>query len=93
MAAYLRASRDLMENFNDPMNLAIIEKYTGVPAQLIAASVHPVYSMDGTINLESLSELQTFFRGRDLLDYDTDLDPATMVNTTYVDEALALIGD
>ncbi|HYI24478.1 MAG TPA: ABC transporter substrate-binding protein [Thermomicrobiales bacterium] len=91
VAAYLRASRDLMENFNDPMNLAIIEKYTSVPAQLIAASVHPVYNTDGTISIESLNELQAFFRGRDLLDYDTDLDPATMVNTTYVDGALELI--
>ena len=93
VAGYLRAARDLTENFNDPLNLAIIEKYTGVPAQLIAASVKPVYSTDGTISLESMSELQTFFRGRDLLDYDTDLDPATMVNTTYVDQALALIGE
>ncbi len=93
VAAYLRASRDLMENFNDPINLAIIEKYTGVPAQLIAASVHPVFSTDGSISLDSLNELQAFFRGRGLLDYDTDLDPATMVNTTYVDEALTLIGD
>jgi ABC-type nitrate/sulfonate/bicarbonate transport system substrate-binding protein len=93
VAGYLRAARDLTENFNDPLNLAIIEKYTGVPAQLIAASVKPVYNTDGTISLESMSELQTFFRGRDLLDYDTDLDPATMVNTTYVDQALVLIGD
>jgi NitT/TauT family transport system substrate-binding protein len=92
VAAYLRASRDLMENFNDPLHLAIIEKYTGVPAQLIAASVKPVYNTDGTISLGSLAELQTFFRDRDLLDYDTDIDPISMVNTAYVDEALALIG-
>ena len=92
VAGYLQASRDLTENFNDPVNLAIIEKYTGVPAQLIAESVKPVYSTDGTLNLESFTILQTFFRERGLLDYDEDIDPATMVNTDYVDAALELIG-
>jgi NitT/TauT family transport system substrate-binding protein len=93
VAGYLQASRDLTENFNDPLNLAIIEQYTGVPAQLIAESVKPVYSTDGAVNFESLSQLQTFFGERGLLDYDEDLDPTTMVNTTYVDNALELIGE
>ncbi|MBA2775803.1 MAG: ABC transporter substrate-binding protein [Chloroflexia bacterium] len=93
VAAYLRASRDLTENFNDPLNLAIIEQYTGVPAQLIAASVKPVYSTDGSVNLDSLSQLQTFFGERGLLDYDEDIDPATMVNSSYVEAALESIGE
>jgi NitT/TauT family transport system substrate-binding protein len=92
IAGYLRASRDLTENFNDPANLAIIEEYTGVPVDLIAASVKPVYSTDGEINQASLTQLQTFFRERGLLDYDTDLDPATMVNGQYVEDALELVG-
>jgi NitT/TauT family transport system substrate-binding protein len=93
VAGYLQASRDLTENFNDPLNLAIIEQYTGVPAQLIAESVKPVYSTDGAVNFESLGQLQTFFGERGLLDYDEDLDPTTMVNTTYVENALELIGE
>jgi NitT/TauT family transport system substrate-binding protein len=93
VAGYLRAARDLTENFNDPLNLAIIEKYTGVPAQLIAESVKPVYSVDGSINFDSMAELQTFFRERELLDYDEDIDPQSLVNLAYVEAALELIGE
>jgi ABC-type nitrate/sulfonate/bicarbonate transport system substrate-binding protein len=93
VAGYLRASRDLTENFNDPLNLAIIEKYTQVPPQLIAQSVKPVYSTDGTINYDSLDQLQTFFGDRGLLDYDEPLDTASLVNTGYVTAALELIGE
>ena len=87
--AYLRAAADLNANFNDPLNLAIINKYTNVPADLVAASVKPIYSEDGAIDLASLDELQTFFGNRGLLDYDTPIDPATIVDTQYVDEATA----
>ena len=93
VAAYLRASRDLAENFNDPINLAIIEKYTSVPPALIAESVKPVYQVDGQIDLESLGILQDFFRDRDLLEYDENIDPASMVDTQYVDGALERLGD
>jgi NitT/TauT family transport system substrate-binding protein len=92
VTAYLRASRDLTDNFNDPINLAIIEKYTKVPPLLIAESIKPVYDVDGTIDLDSLTTLQDFFRGRGLLDYDEDLDPAAMVDTQFVDGALERLG-
>jgi NitT/TauT family transport system substrate-binding protein len=92
VAGYLRASRDLTTNFNDPLHLAIIQKYTDVPPQLIAESVKPVYSTDGEISLESLSLLQDFFRERGQLDYDENLDPATLVDTQYVDAANTLLG-
>lgn len=87
VAAYLQASRDLNENFNDPVNLAIIEEYTGVPADLVGQSVKPVYQVDGEIDLESLSVLQAFFRDRDQLEYDDDLDPASMVDASFVGRA------
>ncbi|HWV34413.1 MAG TPA: ABC transporter substrate-binding protein [Thermomicrobiales bacterium] len=85
--AYLKAANDLNTNFNDPMNLAIINKYTQVPADLIAESVKPVYSTDGKIDLDSLNELQTFFGDRGLLDYSDPIDPATLVDSQYVDKA------
>ena len=85
--AYLKAANDLNTNFNDPMNLAIINKYTQVPADLIAESVKPVYSTDGKIDLDSLNELQTFFGDRGLLDYSDPIDPATVVDSQYVDKA------
>ena len=91
IAGYFHASQDLTTNFNDPANLAIIEKYTGVPADLIAASVKPVYVPDGTINYGSLDALQGFFRDRGLLDYDDNLDPHGMVNDAYLTAALELL--
>lgn len=92
VTGYLKAARDLTANFNDPLNLAIIEQYTNVPAGLVASSVKPVYATDGTIDLDSLATLQTFFRERGQLDYDEDLDPATLVNDQYVEAALELLG-
>lgn len=93
VTAYLNASRDLNENFNDPVNLAIIEEYTDVPANLVAESIKPVYQGDGVIDLESLAVLQTFFRNRGQLEYDENIDPATMVDTTFVDAATEQLGD
>ncbi len=92
VAGYLKAARDLTQNFNDPLNLAIIQKYTNVPAALVADSVKPVYSTSGEIDLKSLSTLQTFFRNRGQLDYDTDIDPAKLVDTQYVEKAKQKLG-
>ena len=77
------------DGFTDPTNLAIIEQYTGVPADLIAASVPPVYAVDGIINAEGLLKLQSFFRERDFLQYDDDLDPNTFIDQQYVMWAMA----
>ena len=93
VTAYLKASRDLNENFNDPVNLAIIEQYTGVPASLVAQSIKPVYQGDGNIDLESLTVLQEFFRERDLIEYDDTIDPASLVDTTFVEGARERLGD
>ena len=93
VTAYVRASRDLSgAGFKDPVNLAIIEQYTNVPAELVAQTVQPVFAVDGEINVEGLAILQTFFRERDQLEYDEDLDPATLVETRFVEGALAALG-
>ncbi|MDQ3044036.1 MAG: ABC transporter substrate-binding protein [Chloroflexota bacterium] len=93
VTGYLRAARDLSgDGFTDPVNLAIIEQYTGVPAALVAAAVQPVYAVDGEIDTEGLNLLQQFFRERDQLDYSTDLDAADFVDFRFVDAALATLG-
>jgi NitT/TauT family transport system substrate-binding protein len=90
VTGYMRAVQEMADGgFNDATNLAIIEQYTGVPADLISASVKPVYAADGQINLEGLSKLQAFFRQRGQLDYETDIDPASIVDTSYMMAALA----
>ncbi len=90
VTAYMRASQLLANGgLDDPAVQAIIETYTGVPAALVAASVHPVFSADGFIAFEGLGKLQSFFRGRDQLEYDTDLDPFTLADETFVMAAMA----
>jgi NitT/TauT family transport system substrate-binding protein len=93
VTAYLRAARDLTgPGLKDPANLAIVEEYTGVPAALIADAVQPVYAVDGEIDVEGFDKLQAFFRERDQLEYDEDIDPATFVDTRFVEAALAALG-
>jgi NitT/TauT family transport system substrate-binding protein len=90
VTGYMRASKLLAEGgLNDPAVQAIIEKYTGVPAELVAASVPPVFSADGFIAFDGLGKLQSFFRGRDQLEYDTDLDPMSLADETFVMAAMA----
>jgi NitT/TauT family transport system substrate-binding protein len=92
VAGYLKAAREMTAGgFDDPTDLAIIENYTGVPADLVQAAVRPVYPVDGQIDLEGLATLQQFFRDREQLEYDTDLDPASFVDTQFVEAALMLL--
>ena len=46
---------------------------------------------DGEISVESLTTLQTFFRGMGELSYDTDIDPSTMIDSTAVDAGLVIL--
>lgn len=93
VTAYLQATRDLSDGgFADPANLVIVEQYTGVPADLAAAAVPPLYAPNGEIDAAGLAPLQTFFRDRDQLEYDDDLDPAAFIDRRYIDAALALLG-
>lgn len=90
VTGYMRASKLLANGgLDDPTVQAIIEKYTGVPASLVAESVPPVYSSDGFIAYDGLVKLQTFFRSRGQLEYDTDLDPYSLVNESFVMAAMA----
>jgi ABC-type nitrate/sulfonate/bicarbonate transport system substrate-binding protein len=90
VTGFMRASKLLAEGgLNDPAVQAIIEEYTGVPAALVAESVPPVYSADGFIAFDGMSKLQTFFRERDQLEYETDLDPYSLADETFVMAAMA----
>jgi NitT/TauT family transport system substrate-binding protein len=91
--AYLKASRELSgAGWADPANLAIIEQYTQVPPELAAAAVPPIYLVNGEIDPESLGLLQTFFRERGQLEYPENLDPASVIDQSYIDAALEQIG-
>lgn len=93
VTAYLKACREMANGgFDDPTDLAIVEQYTGVPAALVEAAVRPVYPVDGVFNVDGLSKLQSFFRERGQLEYDTDIDPNSFIDTQFVDGAIARLG-
>jgi NitT/TauT family transport system substrate-binding protein len=93
VAAYLKACRDLTgEHFNDPENLAAIQKYTNVDPALISASVKPVYAVDGVVDIPGLNTLQQFFREQGYLEYDENIDATTVVDPQFIQGALELIG-
>lgn len=90
VTGYLRAAIEMSDGgWSDSTNLSIIEEYTGVPVDLVSASIKPVYAVDGIVNIEGLSGLQSFFRERGQLEYAADLDPATLVDQQFVFTALA----
>ena len=89
MIGYMKAVRAIMERgFSDPEILPIIAEYTGLPEDLITTSVSPLFTVDGSINVDGLNTLQSFFRTMGELDYDTDIDPNTMIDRTALDAAL-----
>ena len=75
--------------------LAEIERRIGdgfaTAVDLIAASIPPVYAADGLINADGLLKLQTFFRERDFLQYEEDLDPSSFIDQQYMMAAMAEI--
>ena len=93
VVAYLKASRDLAgSGWTDPANLAIVEEYTQVPAELAAAAVPPIYLLNGEIDPEALGLLQSFFRQQGQLEYPEDLDPASVISPQFVEAAIEQIG-
>jgi len=65
LAAYLKGARDLDgEGYRDPVNLAILEKYTNTPAAVIAASRVPFHDPEGRIHIEDFQKLNDFFVGQ-----------------------------
>ncbi len=93
MVAWLRASRDLYGDGYRRDDIArIVEKYTGVPAAVVKRARPPFHEPDGRMNLNDFKRLQEFFRKRGELTYERPLDPAVYIDTSFVRQALAMLG-
>lgn len=93
MVAWLRASRDLYGDGYRRDDIArIVEKYTGVPAAVVKKARPPFHEPDGKMNLNDFKRLQEFFRKRGELTYEKPLDPTVYIDTSFVRQALAMIG-
>lgn len=93
MAGMLRGCRDLWgDNWDSDENLTILEKYTKVPPDLIREAARTYCEPNGDIHAQDLETLQTFFKDRGLLEYDTPLDINTLIDRSFAEEAVKIIG-
>lgn len=82
LRAYLRAVADLENGgWQDPAVLAILEKYTNVPADVIRRASRPYNDPKGRLDLESFRRQETFFRNQGLLTYEGQLDFSAFMRT------------
>lgn len=93
MAAWLRASRDLYgQGYKRDDVAAIVEKYTGVPAAVVKRAAAPFHEPNGKMNFNDFKRLQEFFKKRGALTYEKALEPSQYIVTTYVTEAMKIVG-
>jgi NitT/TauT family transport system substrate-binding protein len=91
--AFIRGARDLNgDAWYDETNLAIIEKYTGVPTEVIQRASRSYHDPNGVVPMEDLAELQRFFRDQGQLSYEQDIDLSQFVNTGYAEAAVEALG-
>jgi NitT/TauT family transport system substrate-binding protein len=91
--AYLRGARDLNgDAWYEAENLAIIEKYTGVPADVVARANRSYHDPNGFIPVEDLMTLQSFFAEQGQLSYTDPTDMSQFINTSYAEAAIEELG-
>jgi len=94
MVAWLRASRDLYGNgYRREANVRTIEKYTGVPADVVRRAKLPFHEPNGKMNFNDFKRLQDFFKKRGSLTYEKPLHPEAYIDTSFVRRALAILGE
>ncbi|MDP8922478.1 MAG: ABC transporter substrate-binding protein [Chloroflexota bacterium] len=88
LAAFLRAAGDLEgSGYRSPENLAILEKYTKVPADVIAAGRVPYHDPQGRIHVEDFQQLHDFFMQQGALTLTQPLDISTLVDPSFAEAA------
>ncbi|MBC8159804.1 MAG: ABC transporter substrate-binding protein [Roseiflexaceae bacterium] len=93
MRAYLRACRDMQGDYMTPELAAIIEKYTQVPAAVVQKASLGQYDPNGTIPLDDLATLQSYFLARGVLEYSELLDIGSLVNQSLANTAAGELGN
>jgi ABC-type nitrate/sulfonate/bicarbonate transport system substrate-binding protein len=91
LAAYLRGARDLEgDGYRTPENLAILEKYTKIPAATIAASRVPYHDPEGRIHVDDFQKLNDFFVAQGVA---PALDMSTIVDLSVAEAARRILAE
>jgi NitT/TauT family transport system substrate-binding protein len=89
LAAYLRGARDLAgEGYRTQENLAILEKYTKIPAETIAASRVPYHDPDGEVHVQDFQTLNDFFVAQGVA---PALDMSALVDPSFAEAARRIL--
>lgn len=93
LAGYLQGCRDLTgDGWDSQENLQALERWTNVEPDLIRASARTYCDPNGDVHADDLATLQEFFGERGLLEYDEPLDVESIIDRSYVEQALEEIG-
>ena len=93
LAAWLKGARDLTpQGYARDDNAAILEKYTKTPKDIIKATKPPLHNPNGTLNLDDMKAQQEYFLGSGALTYTEPIDLSTIVDNSFVEGALKIIG-
>jgi len=91
LAAYLQGARDLQgDGYRSADNLAILEKYTRVPAATIAASSLPYHDPDGNVHTADFQKLNDFFVAQGVA---PPVDMSRYIDPTYAEAARGLLAN
>lgn len=95
LKAYVRASRDLESEdaWASDEIATILETYTNVPADINKNAARPYFSVNGTINIDDLANLQIYFLDKGDLSYETPIEIDVMIDNSLLDEVLLDIGE
>lgn len=94
--ALVRAYRDLQDPAawsEEDVVAALTENTNGFSAELLDLYAFPQYEPDGTIKVEDIETLQTYFMEREQLAYDEPLDVADLLDTSILEDAIADLGE
>jgi len=91
LAAYLQGARDLEgDGYRSAENLAILEKYTKVPAATIAASSLPYHDPNGEVHVADFQQLNDFFVAQQVA---PPLDMSKYIDPSYAAAARGLLAN
>jgi ABC-type nitrate/sulfonate/bicarbonate transport system substrate-binding protein len=94
LIGYLQGARDLEgDKFFSPANVAILQKYTRLPAAVIKAATPPVLPVNGEFNTKSIMAQQSFHIAGGRLTYKEPIPSDQFLNHVYLDKAVAFLGE
>ena len=94
MVGFLKGARDLYnKGWKSEEHIAIHAKYTKTPPEIVRDSFPPFIHPNGRLNVDNLMEQQRFLMGRGYLKYTDLIDINKMIDYSFVESALKVLGE